>query len=220
MAAICTSCQESIVFFAKHNIAHEVSAPYHPESNNMTERLIQSLKDRLSHVNEDQGFYLKRNLNVAVSAYRMVPHRATGFLPFVLLYGREASMSYEIPFTWYDSEEQYQDALSSHIEKMFEIHKRVFFSNRKYQMKMKETFDRHKVHKEIVEFQIGKLVWFDIQRQIPDMKFSKAKWVGPCNIVSISKGGLFKLAYEVNKAFVRYEHIHPQLLKWFCGEPL
>ena len=56
----------------------------------MAEQLIQSLKDRLSHVNEDQGFDLRRNLNVAVSAYRMVPHCATGFLPFVLLYGREA----------------------------------------------------------------------------------------------------------------------------------
>ena len=104
-------------FFAKYNIAHEVSAPYHPESNGMAEQLIRSLKDRLSHVNEDQEFYLRRNLNVAVSAYRMVPHRATGFSPFVLLYGCEAITPYEIPFTRYDSEEQYQDALSSHIKK-------------------------------------------------------------------------------------------------------
>ena len=85
---------------------------------------------------------------------------------------------------------------------------------------MKETFDRRKAHKEIVEFQIGELVWFNIQRRIPDMKYNKAKWVGPCKIVSISKGGFFELAYEVNKAFVKYESIHPQFLKRFCGEPL
>ena len=115
----------------------------------------------------------------------MVPHCATDFLPFVLLYGCEAIRPFEIPFTWYDSEEQYQDALSSHVEKMFELRKRVFFTNRKYQMKMKETFDRRKVHKEIVEFQIEELVWLSIQRQIPDMKYNKAKWVGPCKIVSI-----------------------------------
>ena len=36
-------------------------------------------------------------------------------------------------------------------------------------MKMKETFDRRKVFKEIVEFQIGELVWFIILRQIPYM---------------------------------------------------
>ena len=56
-------------------------------------------------------------------------------------------------------------------------------------MEMKETFNRLKVHKEIVDFQIGELVWFNIQRQIFDMKYNKAKWVGPCKIVSISKKG-------------------------------
>ena len=87
-------------------------------------------------------------------------------------------------------------------------------------MKMKETLDRCKVHKEIVEFQIGELVWFNIQRQIPDLKYNKAKWVGPCKIVSISKGDLFEFAYKVNKEFVKYERIHPQFLKRFYGEPL
>ena len=60
---------------------HEVSAPYHPESNGMAERLICSLKDRLVHVNKDQRFNLQHNLNIAMSAYCMVPHCVTNFLP-------------------------------------------------------------------------------------------------------------------------------------------
>ena len=171
----------------------------------MAEQLIWSLKDRLSHVDEDQGFDLRRNLNVAVSAYRMVPHRATGFSPFVLLYGCEAITPYEIPFTRYDSEEQYQEALSSHVEKMFELHKRAFFSNRKYQMKMKETFNRRKVHKEIVEFQIGIFCVVQYTKKNPWYEINKAKWVGPCKIVLISNGSLFELAYKVNKGDVKYE---------------
>ena len=93
--------------YARFNIVHEVAAPYHPESNGMAERLIRLLKDRLHHVNKDQGFNLQRNLNIAMSAYCMVPHRATGFSPFVLLYGHEAVAPYEILFTRYALEEQY-----------------------------------------------------------------------------------------------------------------
>ena len=187
----------------------------------MTEQLIRSLKDRLNHVNKDQGFNLKRNLNIALSAYTTIPHSATGFSPFVLLYGCEAITPYEIPFTRYALEELYQDGLSSHIKKMFEIHTGAFLSNRRYQLKMKETFDKKKVGlKDVDKFQTGELVWFNVQRRMPDMKYNKAKWIGPCKVVSVLDGGLFKLSYEVNGKFIKYNRIHPQLLKRFCGEPL
>ena len=117
-------------FFAKFNVTHDIAAHYHPESNGMAERLIRSLKDRLSRVNEDQGFNLQRNLNIALSAYRMVPHRATGYLPLVLLLGCEAIKPYENLFTRYTLEEQYQDTLSSHILNMFELQQGVIFLNR------------------------------------------------------------------------------------------
>ena len=88
-------------------------------------------------------------------------------------------------------------------------------------MKMNETFDKKKVGcKEVDKFQIGELVCFNVQRRMPDMKYNKAKWFGPCKVVSVYKGGLFKLSYEVNGKFIKYDHIHPQFLKRFCGEPL
>ena len=150
----------------------------------MAERIIQSLKDRLSHVNIDQGVDLGRNLNVAVSAYCMVPHRAT--VSCCLCCSMAVKQfrhmkSHSLGMILKNSTK----TLLVLILKMFELHKRVFFRNRKYQLKMKETFNRRKVHKEIIEFQIGGLVWLNILRQIPDMKFNKAKWVGPCKISSI-----------------------------------
>ena len=77
------------------------------------------MKDRLHHVKKDQGFNLQGNLNIAMSAYYIVLHRATGFSPFLLLYDCEAVTPYKILFTSYALEEQYQDYLSSHIKKMF-----------------------------------------------------------------------------------------------------
>ena len=86
---------------------------------------------------------------------------------------------------------------------------------------MKKTFDLKKVgKKEVTKFQIGEFVWQNVQRWIPDMKYNKAKWVGPCKIVSMSRGSLFELSYKVNNKFVKYDCIHPQLFKRFCGEPL
>ena len=102
------------IFFAKFNIIHEVVAPYQPETNGMAERLIRLLKNGLHHVNKEQGFNLQRNFNIAMIAYHIVPHRATGYSPFVLIYGCEAVTPYKncLPYMCYVK--KYQDALSSH----------------------------------------------------------------------------------------------------------
>ena len=59
------------------------------------------------YVKEDQGINLLLNLNIAVSTYCIMPFRATGFSPFVLLYDCEAVTPYEIQFTRYTLKEQY-----------------------------------------------------------------------------------------------------------------
>ena len=46
---------------------------------------------------------------------------------------------------------------------MYEINKEAFFSNCKYQLKMKKTFDSKKVgKKEVTKFQIGEFVWLNV----------------------------------------------------------
>ena len=94
----------------------------------------------------------------------------------MLIYGCESIIPYEIPFNRFVSQELYQDALSFYIKKMFEFYKGAFLLNRGYQMKMKKTFDKKKVgFKDAGKFQTGELLWFNIQRQLLDMKYNKVK---------------------------------------------
>ena len=50
----------------------------------------------------------------------MVPHEATGMLPFLMLYGREALLPKEIEHTTYGSDSDYEKAVAGHISKMFD----------------------------------------------------------------------------------------------------
>ena len=70
-------------------------------------------------------------------------------------------------------------------------------------MKIKETFNRRKVHKEIFEFKIGKLMWFSIHRQIPDIKFIKPIGQGlsgkmPYYIIAFSQCHTMLTKYKVS----------------------
>ena len=69
---------------------------------------------------------------------------------------------------------------------MFEIHTGAFLSNRPCQLILKETFDKKKVgRKDVDKFQTGELIWFKVQRRMPDMKYNKAKRIGPCKVFSV-----------------------------------
>ena len=56
-------------------------------------------------------------------------------------------------------------------------------------MKMKETFDKKKVGcKEVNKFHTGPTCVVYRTKRMPDMKINKAKWIGPCKVVSVLDG--------------------------------
>ena len=59
-----------------------MSAAYHPESNGMAERTINSIKSNLVKIRMDDRLSVVHCLGMAVAAIRMVPCCTTGFLPF------------------------------------------------------------------------------------------------------------------------------------------
>ncbi|XP_072246328.1 uncharacterized protein nfic isoform X1 [Leuresthes tenuis] len=65
------------------------TTPYHPQTDGLTERFNQTLKQMLRKFVDDTGSDWDQWLPYLLFAYREVPQASTGFSPFELLYGHE-----------------------------------------------------------------------------------------------------------------------------------
>lgn len=206
-------------FFSDYNINHSISAPYHPESNGLAERFIQTIKGIMHSLKLDSIKDWKKALHIAVSAYRMVPHRETGFSPFIMLYGRESILPQEIQYTKFQTIEDHEKAVENHIRKMLSIHEVALKKRIEYQSKMKAYHDDKKIgHKEVQDFPLESLVWVNIERQKLVKKKGEAKWIGPCKVIEILPGPLFRLEHDNGLTITYFERVHPQFLMKFQGD--
>ena len=82
-------------------------------------------------------------LQTAARAYRMVPHEATGMLPFLMLDGCEAMLPEEIEHTMVGSDLDYEKAVERHIGQMLQTQELASQSNLSAIQKSKEYFDRN-----------------------------------------------------------------------------
>ncbi len=65
------------------------TTPYHPQTDGLTERFNQTLKQMLRKFVSETGRDWDQWLPYLLFAYREVPQASTGFSPFELLYGRD-----------------------------------------------------------------------------------------------------------------------------------
>ncbi|KAF2891398.1 hypothetical protein ILUMI_14775, partial [Ignelater luminosus] len=75
-------------FLESNGIIHKVSAPYHPATNGLAEKTVQSFKNALRTLrgnNNDRN----RDLQTFLFNYRITPHTVTGESPSKLLFGRQ-----------------------------------------------------------------------------------------------------------------------------------
>ena len=75
-------------FMKENGVKHLRSAPYHPSTNGLAERFVQSLKQALKVV-ERQGIPSQQCLAEFLLTYRVTPHSTTNESPSKLLMGRE-----------------------------------------------------------------------------------------------------------------------------------
>ena len=73
--------------FTKQNgIRHNTSAPYHPATNGLAERAVQTFKSFLKKCADES---LEDRLSIFLFQYRITPHSTTGSTPAQLLMGRQ-----------------------------------------------------------------------------------------------------------------------------------
>ncbi len=80
--------EEFEVFTKQNRIKHVRSAPYHPASNGLVERFVQSLKQSLK-ASEGDGRSLYHRLSTFLLSYRTTPQATTGVPPCQLLMQRD-----------------------------------------------------------------------------------------------------------------------------------
>ena len=70
---------------AQNGIKHICMAPYHPSSNGLVERAVQTFKQSLCQI---QGGSVREKLTKLLFKYRITPHFVTGVTPAELLMER------------------------------------------------------------------------------------------------------------------------------------
>ena len=78
--------EEFAAFVCRNGIQHLTSAPYHPASNGLAERAVQTLKNALKK--DTDGVSLETQIARFFFRYRITPHSTTGVAPAELLIGR------------------------------------------------------------------------------------------------------------------------------------
>jgi transposase InsO family protein len=84
-----------VAFEQEHGISHMATAPYHPQTNGMVERMHAMLGQCLTTLTLDSPKRWDEYLNQTIFALRTRTHAVTKFSPFFLLYGVHPRIDYD-----------------------------------------------------------------------------------------------------------------------------
>ena len=122
--------EEFTEFVRSNGIKHLTSAPYHPASNGLAERAVQTLKNALKK--EPGGISLETQISRFLFSYCITPHSTTGVAPSELLMGRRLRSRLDL------------------------LHPDIAERVRKRQLVQKDSHDQHCQQRDL---SIGEIVW-------------------------------------------------------------
>jgi transposase InsO family protein len=164
----------------KYGIKIVASSPYNPEGNGATERFNKTLSNMIKVNSTGDGLDREwdSNLTDLLLAYRMTPHRSTGYSPFMMEHGRNPlKYAYEIAL---DGKPKTED---QYLRSMKEILK-IIHGDAERKLEQGKV-ERNKVYlkkNKLEEFKKGDKVWIHIPQRQGFRKLYHA-WKGPYKIV-------------------------------------
>ena len=87
--------EEFAIFMKSNGIKHTRSAPYHPSTNGLAERFVQSLKQALK-TSHSTGLSLSHRMSNFLLTYRSATHSTTGVTPSSLFLKREVRTRFDL----------------------------------------------------------------------------------------------------------------------------
>lgn len=98
-------------FLKKNGICHKRTAPYHPATNGLAERFVQTFKQVMRKLNITNGS-IKSNLQKFLFHYRLTPHSELNKFPAEMMYGRKLRSRLDLMFPKKDKEREIVESTS------------------------------------------------------------------------------------------------------------
>uniref|UniRef100_A0A8C8DZH6 Gypsy retrotransposon integrase-like protein 1 n=1 Tax=Oryzias sinensis TaxID=183150 RepID=A0A8C8DZH6_9TELE len=89
----CFTSAEFETFMKQNGIDHVRSPPFHPSSNGLAERAMQTFKEGMNKI---QGDTLQTKLSRLLFSYRITPHATTGLSPAELMMSRRLGSAFDL----------------------------------------------------------------------------------------------------------------------------
>ena len=196
-----------------------MAAPHHSRGNAITERVIQTLQEKLSLITNHvcSALSWESALPNVILSVNSKWHKATGFSPFELLFGRQPPLirkDFAARITCYDLHAR---AIQSSMQVM---HAQAIAADADAKAAAESRFDSE--HRE-VNFEVGDLVLSRMRDRSSKLGFVSNKFEGPYKILVKEKD--IYLLENVNSGQTRKRHISwlkkyremPQLLNVAAG---
>jgi len=158
------------------------------------------------YTSEEQDDWDK-HLPYALFAYRTAKHSSTGYTPFYLVYGHDASLtidtSLKLPALIKPDAKEYVETLQKRLARAHEaVRENIQRSQQKQTLNYDKTVRTAKI------FEAGDLVWqFVHQRKLEKTKKLAAKWEGPFEVVEKVLPVNYKLRHPGSKCKAWIVHV-------------